>query len=468
MLLRSASGITFVHAMMISPAKAFTTAYSQTSLVELYESHLALSKSVGIDRVTAEKFAANLKIETGIISKKALAGTYKFTAYRERLISKGADRFPRVISIPTIRDRLTLRTMCDLFTSTFPDAYAEIAQVKVKKLAAELTSKKYTHFVKIDVQQFYPSIDHEKLLATVRRRIKKKEALHLLTAALENPTVSERQGGKNAKKSKAGVAQGLSISNVLAEIYLHKFDQKYKQDANIFYSRYVDDIMILCDAEFECIAKDVISNLEKLSLEAHIAGPSGKSQQGSIEDGFDYLGYKFNENRISVRRSSILNIEQSIVKIFTSYKHALKKCKTDAERTVCVARLLWHLNLRLTGCIYKGQRLGWIFYFSQLNDTSVLRGIDSTVSSLLTRFKLPEYVKPKRILKAYYESSRVDKATHSYIPNFDETPLTAQISLLVSLGIPLLGKSPAQIAAIFRRKIGAAVSDLEKDLHQLS
>ncbi len=451
------------------PARVFGKVYSQKSLAQLYTNHMASSKTIGLDRISAENFSQNLATETALIEKKVAAGTYRFTTYRERLISKGAAKLPRVLSIPTIRDRLTLRTYCEFLNATFPSASSDLAQVKVAQLGRAIASKNYTHFVKVDVEDFYPSIDHKRLLSKVRKRIRKKEALSLLTAAISNSTASQKVGGKNAVPSAKGVPQGLSISNVLAEIYLQSFDQSFADQTDIFYSRYVDDILVLCGDDFKKIEGEVVSGLKGLRLKPHEMGKAGaKSKQGTIQEGFDYLGYEFKNGRISVRRSSELNLENSIVQIFSSYKHSLGRCKTDEDRVICQARLLWHLNLRLTGCIYKGQRLGWVFYFSQLNDTGVLRGIDNTVSTLLRRFKVPTEVKPKRALKTYYESVRVDKTTHSYIPNFDEIQWPEQVKILMSLGFPVHGKTAAQITSMFQKKIGAAVSDLEKDLQQLS
>lgn len=61
-----------------------------------------------MDNITPKVFEAHLTDNIQIISKKVLAGAYSFTRYREILISKGRGKEPRVISIPTIRDKLAL------------------------------------------------------------------------------------------------------------------------------------------------------------------------------------------------------------------------------------------------------------------------------------------------------------------------------------------------------------------------
>ena len=123
------------------PARVFGKVYSQKSLAQLYTNHMASSKTIGLDRISAENFSQNLATETALIEKKVAAGTYRFTTYRERLISKGAAKLPRVLSIPTIRDRLTLRTYCEFLNATFPSASSDLAQVKVAQLGRAIASK---------------------------------------------------------------------------------------------------------------------------------------------------------------------------------------------------------------------------------------------------------------------------------------------------------------------------------------
>ena len=45
-----------------------------------------------------------------------IKGTYAFSKYKQKLISKGAGKAPREISIPTTRDRVALRALSDFLT----------------------------------------------------------------------------------------------------------------------------------------------------------------------------------------------------------------------------------------------------------------------------------------------------------------------------------------------------------------
>jgi RNA-directed DNA polymerase len=87
----------------------FKKVFSVKGLQNLYENKISNSKAVGRDGVTHEIFKSKLANEIEIIIKKVGDCNYKYTIYKQKLISKGPRRYPRTISIATIRDRLGSR-----------------------------------------------------------------------------------------------------------------------------------------------------------------------------------------------------------------------------------------------------------------------------------------------------------------------------------------------------------------------
>ena len=76
-------------------------------------------------------------------------------------------------------------------------------------------------------------------------------------SAIKAPTVTLSK--KDDKQSEIGVPQGLSISDILAAIYLQDLDKYLSNIPSSLSFRYVDDILILCDFEdAEKIAESVI------------------------------------------------------------------------------------------------------------------------------------------------------------------------------------------------------------------
>jgi hypothetical protein len=282
------------------------------------------------------------------------------------------------------------------------------------------------------------------------------------------PTVP--RGGAIASINDKGVPQGLSISNLLAEIYISDVDQHFYEDPSLHYTRYVDDILILCSTDdSEAIYKRATSYLKSKLLEPHERDLIGsKTQVEPISRGFEYLGYSFKAGRISPKDSSIKNFESKIASVLTAYKYKNEISKNDADRIKALDVCQWRLNLKLSGCIFQSKRLGWVFYFSQADNTTSFRHIDSTVTSMLSRAGIKDKIKVKKVLKAYYEARRTDKSTHKYVVNFDTMSTVEKKSILLRyLGANKVGKlSDAQIDSLFKMKLRDIIKELEQDTSQ--
>ncbi|HHA1185996.1 MULTISPECIES: reverse transcriptase domain-containing protein [Enterobacter] len=204
----------------MNAARKFKGKYSIRNLKSIYQNKIKSSGAIGIDRVRPSSLEKKLNDELELISKKVNAGIYKFTAYKEKLISKGASSNPRQISIPTARDRITLRALCECLSDVFPEARLKLPHTVMDSLKEALHEKKFTEYAKIDLKSFYPSIDHSLIEHAIKSRIRKKEFRSLIMSALAVPTVNEFKGSKHAMPNTKGVPQGLAISNILAKYRL--------------------------------------------------------------------------------------------------------------------------------------------------------------------------------------------------------------------------------------------------------
>lgn len=457
---------------MSNAARIFKKCFTARNLKKIYFEKIRDSSAIGIDRIRPLGFQKISEKEISLIIKKVNESSYKFTAYKEKLISKGADSFPRQISIPTVRDRIVLRALCDALIEVFPQAKLTLPQVVIESLRSSINSKKYTEYAKIDLKNFYPSIPHKLVEASIRNKIRKPEFRKLILEAISTPTVNDSRDGKRRIAKQVGVPQGLSISNALAEIALQRIDAKINLIPNIWYKRYVDDILILTPpGQANSIADLVINKLQSIGLNPHpLDEPDSKSRVGLLNEEFNFLGYKVNSKGIGIKKSSILRFEASLAKIFTGYRHALAKAKSKADKDRAIAYCQWKLNLRITGCIFNGKRMGWVAYFSQVSDTHQFRAINSTIAKLTKRFGMDKDIKPKSLIKAHYEWRRKYKESHKYIPNFDDLSIKQQREI-VSLWIGKEESDKLDDAAIvrkFKNKISSSVKELEQDIAEFS
>ncbi|MFB9315832.1 RNA-directed DNA polymerase [Nocardioides plantarum] len=431
----------------------------------IFHEYVAKGSVRGRDGTSISNVADNLHDVTREVSSRCRSGTYRFTTYRQRLLLKGAGKAPRELSIPSVRDRITLRAYAELLTATFPESAGKLPQTAVAQVAAEVATGKLNAYVRIDVKNFYPTVNHDILLAELGTKIKKKEVLRVVRRAVATPTAPDRSPRPRALLT-SGVPQGLSISNPLAEIYMRPVDKTMGAIPGISYHRFVDDILILCDHVDAQVVDEVCRKaLKAVHLDAHPKESSGKSEVGNVADGFGYLGYVFSSTIVSVRHASVVRLESHLASIHATWRQDLAR---NVQPEIAFQRFLWNRNLAITGCIFQGTATGWIQYYRQLDDYSLLKRLDVTVNRLAMRYGVPEHPRPKTFMRAYWIIRHPRSRSTRYIPNFDRYELAQMAEELKNTGTNLVGMSDQQVEDAFYRMVSRAVRDLERDIGDVS
>lgn len=438
----------------MSPLKKM---FSEDNLRDYYFTNVKYSSSPGIDKINNRLFENSLPTNVETITRKVLDSTYKFTSYKEKLIFKGRNKIPRLISIPTIRDKITLGILKNIINSRFSqDLNRELVKVTISDIKTVIKSNEYDYYIKLDIENFYGSLNHDLLLKRVRRKIRKKEILNLIESAIKTPTVNLHEQNNNKKSNKIGVPQGLPISNVLASIYLNNFDINFKESITYRYYRYVDDILILCKkADAQIIKNNLIEKIKTYKLSFN----QDKTAIGDIVDGFSFLGYKMYTNKFTVRESSLRKLEYNIEKLFADYRNS------DYKN---IDFFVWKLNLKITGCINENKKYGWMFFFSQIDDLALLFHIDWLVEKLIVRYDLKKKLKIYMIKKFSKSLKEITLNLHNtkYIPNFDNYSETEKLDFLKNVCGEQI--SNIDINSRFKKIIFTSIKDLEKDIQSFS
>jgi RNA-directed DNA polymerase len=328
----------------------FDNVFSYENLENIFKADLVYVKSTGVDNISALVFNKDLKIQIELIQKKVFNQTYRFSRYKQKLISKGAGKAPREVCIPTIRDRLTLKALNQFLQKRLLDKIEQpLPQQVTKQIKSVLIRGDFDRVIKLDIENFYPNVKHLELIKRIRKFIRFPEALHLIAGVI---TTSSSRG----KDNDIGVPQGLPISNILASLYLRNIDIKNKKNNDFFYCRYVDDLLIFCNGfESRNIINSIVSDCKRIGLNTY--DPKlrpDKSYIGDATSEFSYLGYRYNPESnkkviASARPASKSRLIDSLSGIFTSYYRSKNRS---------LPLLQWRINIRITGCISENKCKG--------------------------------------------------------------------------------------------------------------
>jgi len=393
---------------------------SVENISEIFHSYIIKHNIIGIDNIDNDLFRKNIALHTNHISKTIR--DYHYSPYLEKLISKGRNKNPRVVSIPTIKDRIVLYVLKEILHRLYHECvHSELINTKIRKLHQIISKTNTGNIIKIDIKGFYDSINQNILLEKLKGKTNAHLFLSLIENAIINPTVPKYYS-KSDKKSfyqYSGIPQGLAISNILANIYLSDFDNEISSKCNYYY-RYVDDILLICnDINKNDLFIKIKNSLKRINLEINI----DKTKIINISDTFIFLGYRINKNNISIRLESIQNHINSIFAMLNFYKNLYdnkllrEKWLTD---DLLKNRIESDINEKITGATSQSKKYGWLFYFSAINDLAILYKMNLILKSAIHRI-LPSNIVDKILLKSYIKAYH--EIRHNprslYIENYD-------------------------------------------------
>jgi RNA-directed DNA polymerase len=127
------------------------------------------------------------------------------------------------------------------------------------------------------------------------------------------------EGGGLYEETQQGISRGCPLSPLIGAFFLSCLDAQFQHEG-LFYVRYMDDILIFAPTRWKIrrAVKRLNETFTALKLEKH---PS-KTFIGRIDKGFDFLGYQFSPNGLSVAEKTLQNFVARLRRLYEQKKTA--------------------------------------------------------------------------------------------------------------------------------------------------
>lgn len=289
--------------------------YRPATLQVAWQHVLSNRGAAGVDRQSVKAFGIHAERYLSELSAALRSGSYRPQPVKRVEIPKGPGQ-TRPLGIPTVKDRIVQTAMRmviePIFEAEFADCSYGFRPGRGAKDALrevdELLKAGYTHVVDADLKSYFDTIPHAALMARVRERISDGRVLSVLQAWLEQDILSPLACWKPTQ----GTPQGAVISPLLSNVYLDPLDKRMTEKG-FRMVRYADDFVVLCatsesaDAALAEVRSWVEANGLMLHPDKTHVGDCLQSGQG-----FEFLGYRFEAGKKTVRKSSWRKVRDRI------------------------------------------------------------------------------------------------------------------------------------------------------------
>jgi RNA-directed DNA polymerase len=254
--------------------------------------------AAGSDGQSLNGFAVRLEAELGALGAELKESRYQPHPVRRVYIEKIGSKEKRPLGIPAVRDRVVQTALRNVIEPIFerefaPQSYGFRPRRGCKdalRRVDELLKSGHSHVVDADIQGYFDSIPHGRLMELVAERISDGRVLALVESFLKQGVLNEL---RQWEPTEQGTPQGAVISPLLANLYLHPLDLLMQQ-SGLEMVRYADDFVVLARnrAEAEAALSKIQQWIEKAGLRLH----PQKTRLVDLNEpqaGFEFLGYHF-------------------------------------------------------------------------------------------------------------------------------------------------------------------------------
>jgi retron-type reverse transcriptase len=267
-------------------------------------------------------FGANLEAELFQLQQELRSFVYSPGPYRQFTIREPK---PRLVSAAPFRDRVVHHALIAVIAPPLERHFVRTSYANRHGYGSHRALRRFARacrehpwVLQADIRLYFPSIDHQLLLAQLERRIACPPTLWLLGSIMANgasagPAIDAFPGDDllTPLERPRGLPIGNLTSQFLANFHLATIDQQLCALPGVrAYIRYVDDLALFADQP-----RPLRHSLEVLRTELHALRlrlhPS-KTELRRTAIGASFVGFHFIGGRIRLRNHSLLRIRRGL------------------------------------------------------------------------------------------------------------------------------------------------------------
>ena len=265
---------------------------SPVNLNRAYRQVVGNGGSGGVDQMGTSELLPYLSLHKEELLAQLLACKYRPTPVRRVEIPKDNGK-KRELGIPTVIDRFVQQAISQVLIPIYepqfsensfgfrPNRSAHDALFRIQEYA----DAGYRYCLDLDLERFFDTVNHSKLIEILSRTIKDGRVVSLHRYLKAGVMVRHK-----FEASDLGVPQGGPLSPILSNILLNELDKELERRGHPFV-RYADDCLILVKSKraTERVRDSIASFVEKKLFQRVNLD---KTTLGALS-GKTYLGYSF-------------------------------------------------------------------------------------------------------------------------------------------------------------------------------
>jgi group II intron reverse transcriptase/maturase len=231
----------------IEPKTLFEQIINLGELTRAFKAVKANKGASGVDGITVEAFGERLQEELARLIEEVTTWQYQPQPVRRVMIPKPGSTKERPLGIPCIRDRVlqyAIKAVIEpLYEKDFSDSSfgfrPKRRQQQALDRAKAFVQEGKEWVVDIDLENFFGTINHDRLMATLAKKINDKRVLRLIGMTLRSGVMDNG----NLEPTSEGSVQGSPLSPLLSNIVLDEMDKEL-ESRGLSFCRWADDCNI--------------------------------------------------------------------------------------------------------------------------------------------------------------------------------------------------------------------------------